>query len=46
MKKFLALVLAITLCSVSFSGCGSDPKKVVKVYNAAEYIAEGVIEEF
>ena len=46
MKKIIALVLAVTLCSAVFSGCGSDPKKVVKVYNAAEYIAEGVIEEF
>ena len=46
MKKIIALVLAFTLCSAVFSGCGSDPKKVVKVYNAAEYIAEGVIEEF
>ena len=46
MKKIIALVLAVTLCSAVFSGCGGDPKKVVKVYNAAEYIAEGVIEEF
>lgn len=46
MKKFLALIVTLTLCSVAFSGCGTDPKKVVKIYNAAEYIADGVIEEF
>jgi len=46
MKKVFALILAISLCGALFTGCGTDPSKVVKVYNASEYIAEGVIEEF
>ncbi len=46
MKKFLSLVLALTLSASLFAGCGTDPSKVVKIYNASEYIAEGVIEEF
>lgn len=46
MKKSLLSILIFTLCAGLLSGCGTDPKKVVKVYNAAEYIAEGVIEEF
>lgn len=46
MKKVFALILAISLCGGLFAGCGTDPSKVVKVYNASEYIAEGVIEEF
>lgn len=46
MKKFLALALAAILSLSLFTGCGTDPQKIVKVYNAAEYIAEGVIEEF
>ena len=46
MKRILALVLSFSLCGCLFCGCGTDPSKVVKVYNASEYIAEGVIEEF
>ncbi len=46
MKKLLLLSLVFLLCVSSLAGCGTDPKKVVKVYNASEYIAEGVIEEF
>lgn len=46
MKKILALCLLIGVCASVFTGCGTDPQKVIKVYNAAEYIAEGVIEEF
>lgn len=46
MKKILALSLTFLLSISLFAGCGTDPSKVVKVYNASEYIAEGVIEEF
>lgn len=46
MKKILSLLLTITLISALLCGCGADPSKTVKIYNAAEYIAEGVIEEF
>ena len=46
MKKIFALLIASLLCISFCSGCGTDPSKVVKVYNASEYIAEGVIEEF
>ena len=46
MKKILALLTTFVLCLSFCSGCGTDPSKVVKVYNASEYIAEGVIEKF
>ncbi len=46
MKKFIALVLSFLLSASLLSACGTDPSKVVKVYNASEYIAEGVVEEF
>jgi len=46
MKKIFALLIASLLCVSFCSGCGTDPSKVVKVYNASEYIAEDVIEEF
>ena len=46
MKKIVSLLLAVLLCSLMFSGCGTDPSKVIRVYNASEYIGEGVIEQF
>jgi len=46
MKKYLSLILVISLFAVLLCGCGTDPEKVVRVYNAAEYIADGVIDEF
>lgn len=46
MKKVFALILGLSLVAFLFTGCGTDPSKVVKIYNASEYIAEGVIEEF
>ena len=42
----MAIVLSFLLSASILSACGTDPSKVVKVYNASEYIAEGVIEEF
>lgn len=46
MKKIVSLFLSLILCFLVFSGCGTDPSKVIRVFNASEYIAEGVIEEF
>ena len=46
MKKCISLLLVFLLCSLTFSACGTDPSKVVRVYNASEYIGEGVIEQF
>ena len=46
MKKVISLLLVFLLCSLIFSACGTDPSKVVRVYNASEYIGEGVIEQF
>ena len=44
-KKILGLLLATGVFASCLSGCG-DPSKEVRVYNAAEYIADGVIEQF
>lgn len=46
MKRCLSLLLVFLVCSLIFSACGTDPSKVVRVYNASEYIGEGVIEQF
>ena len=46
MKKCFSLLLVFLLCTLIFSACGTDPSKVVRVYNASEYIGEGVIEQF
>lgn len=46
MKKVISLLLVFLLCSLIFSACGTDPSKVVRVYNASEYIGEGVVEQF
>ncbi len=46
MKKTLSLLLVFLLCASLFAACGTDPSKVIRVYNASEYIGEGVIEQF
>ncbi len=48
MKKNLSLLLAfmLLLSALMFSGCGTDPDKVIRVFNASEYIGEDVIEKF
>lgn len=55
MKKILSVILCAAMCSafaIYFSGCGSESKGEVNVYNWDEYFAEGqdglrnVIEEF
>lgn len=48
MKKIVSLLLAFMLliCTLMLSGCGTDPSKVVRVFNASEYIGEDVVEKF
>lgn len=48
MRKIISLLLAfmLVLCVLMFSGCAADPSKVVRVFNAAEYIGKDVIEQF
>ena len=48
MKKILSLslVFVLLLCTLMLSGCGTDPSKVIRVFNASEYIGEDVIEQF
>lgn len=48
MKKIVSLLLAfmLLLCVLMFSGCATDPSKVVKVFNASEYIGEDVVKKF
>ncbi len=44
-KNFVLLVVLLFGIMLLFTGC-SDPSKEVRIYNAAEYIADGVIDEF
>lgn len=48
MKRILSLLLVLTLLAsmLILSGCGTDPSKVIRIFNASEYIAEDVIEKF
>ncbi len=48
MKKIISLALALVLIvtTLMLSACGSDPSKVIRVFNASEYIGEDVIEKF
>ena len=48
MKKITSLLLAfmLLLCALSFSGCGTDPSKTIRVFNASEYIGEEVVKQF
>lgn len=43
--KKIVLGLTFVLVGILFTACG-DPSKEVRVYNATEYIADGVIEQF
>lgn len=46
MKRKIVLLIALLIFTTSLlCGCG-DKSNEVRIYNAAEYIAEGVIEEF
>ena len=48
MKKIISLILTFVLIvlTLALSGCGQDPAKVVRVFNASEYIGKDVIEKF
>ena len=48
MKKNLSLLLAfmLLLSTLMFSGCGTDPSKVIRVFNASEYIGEDIVKKF
>lgn len=48
MKKILSLslVFVLLLCTLMLSGCGTDPSKVIRVFNASEYIGKDVIKQF
>lgn len=46
MKKTVAALLALALSFLSLSGCASESKPVLTVYNWGDYIAEGVISDF
>ena len=48
MKKIISLILTFVLIvfTLALSGCGQDPSKVIRVFNASEYIGEDVIEKF
>ncbi len=48
MKKIISLILifVFALCIVTLSGCGTDHSKVIRVFNASEYIGSDVIEKF
>ncbi len=45
MKK-IAVFLSVVLCVLSFSGCTSSKKQVLRVYNWGEYIDESVLSDF
>lgn len=44
-KKIISLISTVFILTVIFSGCTDDSKEI-RIYNAAEYIADGVIEDF
>lgn len=49
MKKVISLLVAAVLCAGIFCGCGSvddNNKKVLKVYNAGEYIDKSLLTKF
>lgn len=49
MKKLISLLAAAVMCAGLFCGCGDagdSNKKVLKVYNAGEYIDKALLTEF
>ncbi|MDD6572712.1 MAG: ABC transporter substrate-binding protein [Thermoflexaceae bacterium] len=46
MKKFVSLILAAVLVMGVLSGCSGEEKKVLKVYNAGEYIDKSLLSKF
>lgn len=46
MKKLVSLILAAVLVMGMLSGCSGEEKKVLKVYNAGEYIDKALLGKF
>lgn len=45
-RKAAVLVMAAAMALGSLSGCGNSEKRVLKVYNAGEYIDKGLLGQF
>lgn len=46
MKKLVCALLAICMVATVLAGCGNSEKKVLKVYNAGEYIEKALLTKF
>lgn len=46
MKKLVSMILAAVLAMSVLSGCSGEEKKVLKVYNAGEYIDKSLLTKF
>jgi spermidine/putrescine transport system substrate-binding protein len=46
MKKFIIVVMILTLTAFIFTGCKSDDKVVLNVYNWGDYIDEDIFDTF
>ena len=46
MKKFILVVMMLTLVTFIFTGCKSDDKVVLNVYNWGDYIDEDIFDTF
>jgi len=46
MKRILLFLLAVTVFTLAFTGCGGPAKPTLKVYNAGQYIDPEVIADF
>ena len=46
MKKFIMVVMILTLTAFIFTGCKSDDKVVLNVYNWGDYIDEDIFDTF
>ncbi|HSN67294.1 MAG TPA: spermidine/putrescine ABC transporter substrate-binding protein [Fusibacter sp.] len=46
MKKFIVVVMILTLTAFIFTGCNSDDKVVLNVYNWGDYIDEDIFDTF
>lgn len=46
MKKLISIIMTAALAAGLMTGCGGEAKKVLKVYNAGEYIDESLLSRF
>lgn len=46
MRKFVSVILAAVLAMSVLAGCSGEEKKVLKVYNAGEYIDKSLLSKF